>query len=101
MADLIQRPIGNLKLLLGADAQGQLVKIWTEQMLPDAKEIEKGYPFAAGRTETDLAKLTAFLAPGEGKFSKFYDEKLSRYFEESTDSSRQRILLSLSSATSL
>ena len=83
MADLILRPIANLKLLLGADAQGQLVKIWTEQMLPDAKEIEKGYPFAAGATETDLAKLTAFLAPGEGKFSKFYDEKLSRYFEES------------------
>ncbi|MFL6466425.1 MAG: type VI secretion system membrane subunit TssM [Pyrinomonadaceae bacterium] len=84
-AAMIQRPIGNLKLLLGADAQGQMVKIWNEQLLPDAKEIEKGYPFTAGTTETDLAKLSAFLAPGEGKFSKFYDEKLSRYFEESNN----------------
>jgi type VI protein secretion system component VasK len=83
MADLIQRPINNLKLLLGADAQGQMVKSWNEQVLPDAKEIEKGYPFEDGAAETDLTKLTAFLAPGEGKFSKFYDEKLSRYFEES------------------
>jgi type VI secretion system protein ImpL len=83
LADVILRPIGNLKLLLGADAQGQMVKMWTEQILPDAKEIEKGYPFEDGATDTDLTKLTAFLAPGEGKFSKFYDEKLSRYFEES------------------
>jgi type VI secretion system protein ImpL len=82
-AAMLQRPIGNLKMLLGADAQGQLVKIWNEQILPDAKEIEKGYPFEDGASETDLTKLTAFLAPGEGKFSKFYDEKLSRYFEES------------------
>jgi type VI secretion system protein ImpL len=83
MAEVILRPIGNLKLLLGADAQGQMVKIWNEQIMPDAKEIEKGYPFADGTNDTDLTKLTAFLAPGEGKFSKFYDEKLSRYFEES------------------
>ncbi len=90
MADMIQRPIGNLKLLLGADAQGQMVKMWTEQVLPDAKEIEKGYPFEDVATETDLAKLTAFLAPGEGKFSKFYDEKLSRYFEESNGQLKQK-----------
>ena len=83
LASLLQRPLGNLKTLLGADAQSQLVKTWNEQILPDAKEIEKGYPFEDGSTDTDLTKLTAFLAPGEGKFSKFYDEKLSRYFEES------------------
>lgn len=81
-AALLQRPIGNLKALLGADAQSQLAKTWTESILPDAKEIEKGYPFEDGQTETDLTKLTAFLAPNEGKFSKFYDEKLTRYFEE-------------------
>lgn len=81
-AAMLQRPIGNLKALLGADAQGQMVKIWNEQIVPEAKEIEKNFPFADGAGETDLAKLTAFLAPGEGKFSKFYDEKLGRYFEE-------------------
>jgi len=83
LAALLQRPIGNLKARFGADAQSQLVKSWNEQILPDAKEIEKGYPFEDSQTETDLTKLTAFLAPKEGKFSKFYDEKLSRYFEES------------------
>jgi len=83
VAYLIQRPLGNLRALLGADAQGQLVKTWNEQILPEGKEIEKGYPFEDSQTETDLTKLTAFLAPNEGKFSKFYDEKLSRYFEES------------------
>ena len=82
-ASLIQRPLSNLKALLGADAQTQLVKAWNEQILPEGKEIEKGYPFEDSQTETDLTKLTAFLAPNEGKFSKFYDEKLSRYFEES------------------
>ncbi|HJS50703.1 MAG TPA: type VI secretion IcmF C-terminal domain-containing protein, partial [Pyrinomonadaceae bacterium] len=82
-AALIQRPLSNLKALLGADAQSQLVKTWNEQILPEGKEIEKGYPFEDSQTETDLTKLTAFLAPNEGKFSKFYDEKLSRYFEES------------------
>ena len=82
-ASLIQRPLSNLKALLGADAQSQLVKTWNEQILPEGKEIEKGYPFEDSQTETDLTKLTAFLAPNEGKFSKFYDEKLSRYFEES------------------
>jgi type VI secretion system protein ImpL len=81
-ASLIMRPLGNLRALLGADAQGQLVKTWNEQILPEGKDIEKGYPFEDSQTETDLTKLTAFLAPGEGKFSKFYDEKLSRYFEE-------------------
>lgn len=85
MGAFLQKPIGNLKALLGADAQGQMVKIWNEQIVPDAKELEKNYPFSDGTGDTDLAKLTAFLAPGEGKFSKFYDEKLSRYFEESNN----------------
>lgn len=82
MAQLLQRPIGNLKSLLGADAQTQLVKTWNESIVPDAKEIEKGYPFEDSQTDSDLTKVSAFMAPGEGKFSKFYDEKLSRYFEE-------------------
>ena len=90
MAAFLQKPIGNLKALLGADAQGQMVKIWNEQIVPDAKEIEKNFPFDESAGETDLAKLTAFLAPGEGKFSKFYDEKLSRYFEESNGQLKQK-----------
>jgi type VI protein secretion system component VasK len=62
-----------------------MVKVWNEQIVPDAKELEKLYPFDDNPTDADLTKLSAFLAPGEGKFSKFYDERLSRYFEESNN----------------
>ena len=83
VAQLIQQPLGNLKTLLGADAKTQIAKEWTEVILPAAKEIEKGYPFEDGTGEADLTKLTAFLNPVDGKLSKFYDDRLKKYFEES------------------
>jgi type VI secretion system protein ImpL len=83
VASLLQKPLGNLRELLGADAKGQLIKMWNEQILPAAKEIEQGYPFQDGTTEADITKLTAYLNPTDGKFSKFYDDRLKRYFEES------------------
>ena len=82
LASLLMEPLTRLKSLLGAGAKDQLAKTWAEQLLPAAKEIEKGYPFEDGATEADLKNLSAFLAPGEGRLSKFYDEKLSNYFEE-------------------
>jgi len=83
VAAMLQRPLGNLRELLGADAKAQLTKMWSDQILPSAKEIETGYPFQDGAAEADLTKLTAFLNPSDGKLSKFYDERLKRYFEES------------------
>lgn len=83
VAQLIQQPLGNLRTLLGADATSQIAKEWTEVILPAAKEIEKGYPFEDGTGESDLTKLTAFLNPVDGKFSKFYEDRLKKYFEES------------------
>jgi type VI secretion system protein ImpL len=83
VAALLQKPLGNLRELLGADAKAQLSKMWSDQIMPAAKEIETGYPFQDGATEADLTKLTAFLNPNDGKLSKFYDERLKRYFEES------------------
>lgn len=83
IALLLQEPLGNLKELLGADAKSQLSKTWTEQILPAAKEIEKGFPFEDGQTEADLTKLTAFLNPTDGRLSQFYDQRLKKYFEES------------------
>ena len=83
VASMLQKPLGNLRELLGADARSQLAKAWTEQILPAAKEIEVGYPFQDGTAEADLTKVTAFLNPSDGKFSKFYNERLKRYFEES------------------
>lgn len=82
-AAMLQKPLGNLRELLGADAKSQLAKAWNEQIMPAAKEIEKGYPFEDGQAEADLTKLTAFLNPSDGKFSKFYDDRLKKYFEES------------------
>ncbi len=82
-ASLLQKPLGRLRELFGADAKSQLAKAWTDQILPAAKEIEKGYPFEEGQAEADLTKLTAFLNPTDGKLSKFYDERLSKFFEES------------------
>ncbi len=83
LATVLQQPLGNLKSLLGQGAQDQLKKVWNEQIMPAAKEIEKGFPFEDGQTESDLTKLTAFLNPTDGKLSKFYDERLKKYFEES------------------
>lgn len=83
LATLLQKPVGNLKTLLGAGAKQQIAKLWAEQILPEAADIQKGYPFEDGQAEVDLTRLTAFLNPTDGKFSKFYDDRLSRYFEES------------------
>ncbi|MEP6946616.1 MAG: type VI secretion system membrane subunit TssM [Acidobacteriota bacterium] len=83
LALLIQQPLANLRSLLGQGSQDQIKKAWTDEMLPAAKEIEKGFPFEDGQAESDLTKLTAFLNPVDGKLSKFYDDKLKKYFEES------------------
>src|SRR6476661_2522261 len=83
LATLLQKPLGNLRSLLGAGAKDQIAKMWKDQILPQAKEVEKGYPFEDGDADADLTKLTAFLNPADGILSKFYDERLSTYFEES------------------
>ena len=44
LALLIQQPLANLRSLLGQGSQDQLKKAWAEQILPAAKEIEKGFP---------------------------------------------------------
>ncbi|HLA95156.1 MAG TPA: type VI secretion system membrane subunit TssM [Pyrinomonadaceae bacterium] len=79
---LLQEPLGNLRALLGADIKTQIAKTWTQEVLPSASEIEKGYPFEDGQAESDLTKLSAFLNPNDGKFSKFYKDRLEKYFEE-------------------
>ncbi|MDQ6785681.1 MAG: type VI secretion system membrane subunit TssM, partial [Acidobacteriota bacterium] len=81
VAGLLRKPLENLSTLLGTGALAQISKTWTEQILPQAREIEKGFPFQDGQTETDLTKLTAFLNPVNGALSKFYDESLKKDFE--------------------
>ena len=82
VATMLKKPLENLSSLLGADAQKSLAETWTQQLLPAAKELEKGFPFADGATETDLTKLTVYLNPENGSFSKFYkDNNLQKYFD--------------------
>ena len=83
LVPLIKQPVSNLVAMLGQDAASQLRKAWTEEILPAAKEIEKGYPFEDGQAESDLTKVSAFLNPVDGKLSKFYKDRLEKYFEES------------------
>jgi type VI secretion system protein ImpL len=83
LASLLQEPLGNLKALLGAGEKDQLKKTWTDQILGEAKEIEKGFPFEDSQTESDLNDLKTFLNPIDGKLSMFYKERLNKYFEES------------------
>jgi len=81
VATLLKKPLENLNVLLGADAQKSLETTWKDLLLPQAKEIEKGFPFEDGQAETDLTKLTTFLNPDSGSFSKFYKDNLQKYFD--------------------
>ena len=68
VATLLKKPLDNLSSLLGADAQTQLEKSWKEQLLPQAKDLEKGFPFEDAANEADINKLTAYLNPVNGTF---------------------------------
>lgn len=82
IAELLKKPVSNLKDFFGAGVQKQIENAWTNEILPKAKEVEKGFPYDADG-ETDLTKLTAYLKPKSGTLSKFYDGRLKQYFEES------------------
>ncbi len=81
LANLLKEPLENLSSLLGASAKTQLSKTWADQLLPQAKEVEKGFPFEDSQNETDLKKLTDFLNPVNGSFSKFFEVNLKKDFE--------------------
>lgn len=83
LSALLQQPLENLRTLLGAGIKQQLIRTWNEQLLPEAKKIEGNYPFQDSQQDADIAALSRFLNPADGRFSKFYDERLSKYFEES------------------
>ena len=80
---LLTKPVDALRQLFGADPKTQITKTWSDQILPAAKDVEKGYPFEDGAAEADMTKLTAFLNPNDGKFTQFYKSRLQRFFEES------------------
>ncbi len=81
IAAFLMKPVQNLEVLLGVSGLEALKKTWTDQLLPASREIEKGYPFGDG-PDDDMSLITDFLAPGEGKFSDFFDKKASKCFDE-------------------
>jgi type VI secretion system protein ImpL len=80
LAVLLKEPVMAVRVYFGQGALNQLEKDWTQRILPQAREIENGYPFTSSG-EADLTKVTAYLNPVTGELSKFYKEKLERYFE--------------------
>ncbi|HEY2865890.1 MAG TPA: hypothetical protein VGJ02_02245, partial [Pyrinomonadaceae bacterium] len=80
---LLLKPVASLRQVFGADPKTQITKSWNDQILPAAKDIEKGYPFEDGQNEADMTKLTAFLNPNDGQFTQFYKTRIQKYFEES------------------
>ena len=82
ISDFLQEPLGNLKILLGADAKTQLAKTWSNELLPKAREMQQGFPFEDGSNEAKLNKITEFLNPVNGKLTEFYKKNLKNYFEE-------------------
>ncbi len=81
LANLLRKPLGNLRDFLGAGVASQIKKVWHEQVLPRAKEAEKGYPFE-DIGDADMTKLSAYLNPVDGELSKFYNDRLAKFFEE-------------------
>jgi len=83
IATLLKRPFDNLKALFGADEESQLKSTWAEQILPESKKAIKGYPFDSTAEEANLGAVKDYLNPVDGKFAKFYKERLQKFFEES------------------
>ncbi len=80
IADLLKQPLENLKALFGADSIKQIAELWKSEVVPVARKAESGYPFEESDSNADFANLREYFAKGKG-LTKFYDEKLKRYFD--------------------
>lgn len=81
IADLLEKPVGNLIALLNADSLRQIGDRWINEVLPIAQAAEQGYPFEPGDKDADFNRLKAYLGNSEGKLSEFYKQNLEKYFE--------------------
>ena len=83
LAKLIKQPVSNVRIYFGEGGIKLLKKEWQQRILTSAREIENGYPFKGlNDGEADRVKVTAYLNPVSGTFSKFYTGRLEKYFEE-------------------
>ena len=82
VAALLQKPVEAIRTLVGAGIKQQLAKAWENEIVPEAKKFESAYPFTDGQQEADMNVVAGYLNPTSGKFSKFFNDRLSKYFEE-------------------
>ncbi|HEX8098395.1 MAG TPA: type VI secretion system membrane subunit TssM, partial [Pyrinomonadaceae bacterium] len=80
-AALMRQPLENLRALLYGSGYAVIEKTWREQIYPQARALESGFPFTdAGESSvTDLAK---FLNPVNGQFTTFFNKQLAPSFED-------------------
>jgi type VI secretion system IcmF/VasK family protein len=76
---LLKKPFGNLSDLVGGGIKDRINKEWGD-VANKAKSVEKGFPYDSDG-EADLKAMSEYYGPG-GAFSKFFDERLKKYFEQ-------------------
>lgn len=80
-ADLLKQPLGNLRAMLYGGGYEQIVREWRDQIQPNAKRLESGFPFTeeGASSVTDLAR---FLNPTDGQLTQFFNNRLASSFED-------------------
>ncbi|HKR11895.1 MAG TPA: type VI secretion system membrane subunit TssM [Pyrinomonadaceae bacterium] len=75
-AALLKQPIENVRALLYQNVSAEIEQEWSTQLFPKARQLEGGYPFTDGATDTFVTDLAQFLNPVNGKFSLFINKLL-------------------------
>jgi type VI secretion system protein ImpL len=80
-AALLKQPLGNVRALLYGGGYEQIEKAWREQVYPQARSLEAGYPFT-DTGESSQADLARFLNPSNGTFTTFFNDRLASSFDD-------------------
>jgi type VI secretion system protein ImpL len=80
-AQLLKRPLDNLNsTLVGADFE-LMERAW-QQLAAKSQSLEAGFPFADAGSDSSVAALAQFLNPQDGELTKFFNERLATFFDE-------------------
>jgi type VI secretion system protein ImpL len=80
-AVLLNQPLGNLRALLYGSGYAIIEKTWREQIYPQARALESGFPFTE-TGESSVTDLARFLNPANGQFTTFFNKQLAPSFED-------------------
>lgn len=81
VAALLKQPLNNLRALLFGGGYEQIEKGWREQIYPQARKLESGFPFTEAG-EASLTDLARFLNPVNGQFTVYFNERLASSFDD-------------------